>query len=126
MTLSKKALFAAMSFAAGVTVGFIATVKSVNNSIQRNPGDWITFIVEENAGETADVDLSNDGSQKTRRQMIRAMKEKRRRKRMKEMAEQVSASFDINAADIDENPFTDSNDADDGDGAGGDADDVDE
>jgi hypothetical protein len=113
-----------ISFAAGVTVGFIAALKSVNKSMQRSPGDWITFIVEENGGETADVDLSNDGSQKTRRQMIRQMKEKRRRKRMKEMAEQVSASFDINAADIDENPFTD--DADDGDGAGGDADDIDD
>lgn len=115
-----------ISFAAGVTVGFIAALRSVNKSMQRSPGDWITFIVEENGGETADVDLSNDGSKKTRRQMIRQMKEKRRRKRMKEMAEQVSASFDINAADIDENPFTDSNDVDDGDGAGGDADDIDD
>ncbi len=105
-----------MSFAAGVTAGFIVAVKRVNKSIKRNPGDWIEFIVEENDGEMIDLSGDDADSVDARKQAMRQMHKKRRMQRMNAMMRQLS-SFDlnINTDDIESNPFESESDSDDDD-----------
>jgi hypothetical protein len=106
-----------ISFGVGIGVGFIAAVKSVKQSINRDPDDWIEFIVEENDGEMIDLSGDDADSVDARKQAMRQMHKKRRMQRMNAMMRQLSSSFnlDINTDDIESNPFESDSDSDDDD-----------